>query len=200
MSQILEKKLTSSQDNSTFRLAVGVVSETVGENYIVIAVKPYQAFRAASCLVLPQLGDTVLFAVGEDYHWIVAVLVRAGERELHLNSTSIYANAANINLSATSIKTNSECWNANHGRIELNAGHFTGQVAVLNWLSDKVSTFVSFLLSRSRNSLREVSEIDSTRCGNFDLKVDETMAMSSKTGVISSQALMKIDSTQIHIG
>jgi hypothetical protein len=188
------------QAHTIFRLSAGVVSDICEGHFVVVEAKPCNALRAASCLAEPQVGDTVLFARGDDAYWIVAVLVAAGYRDLHLQAPTLCAKADHLSLSASTLHTSSQRWQAVHTDIHLAANHLTGQISVVDWLSERVSTFVNFLFNRSRNSVREVSEIDTTRCGNFDLKVNETLAMSAKTGVISGQALMKIDATQIHIG
>lgn len=200
MNPTSEIVLSAEQAHTTFRLSAGVVSDICEGHFVIVEAKPCKALRAASCLVQPQVGDTVLFARGDDAQWIVAVLVAAGQRNLQLQAPVLSAQAEQISLSSTTLLTSSQRWQAVHTDLHLAANHLTGQVSVLDWLSDRVSSFVNFLFSRSRNSVREVSEIDAARCGNLDLKVDETLAMSAKTGVMSAQALMKIDASQIHIG
>ena len=200
MNDSREAVLLANHEHAACRLSAGVVSQVYEGRYVVVQAQPCEARRAASCLVEPEVGDTVLFARGDDGHWIVAVLVAAGQRDLQLRAPTLHAQADQLHLSAQTLRTRSQDWRAVHTQVHLAANHVSGQVAVLDWLSDRVSAFVNLLVSRSRNSLREVSEIDSLRCGNYDLRVDETLAMSTKTGVMSAQALMKIDGTQVHIG
>jgi len=56
------------------------------------------------------------------------------------------------------------------------------------------------LFSKSRRSIKEVSEIESVQCANFDLQVDKVMSLSTQTGVITGHGVMKIDAAQIHLG
>jgi hypothetical protein len=187
-------------DHSTFRLSTAVVSEVHASCFVVVDAQPRHAQRAASCLIEPQVGDTVLMAREQACAWIVAVLVTAGLRELKLHGTTLSAHAQRIDINAQDLHTTSAQLQASHGAVRLAVSELFGQVAAVQWLSESISACVNRLFSRSRTVFREVSEIDSTRCTNHDLKVDETLAISAKTGVITGQSLMKIDAAQIHIG
>jgi hypothetical protein len=200
MNELIPMKLPNTEEKNAYRLGTGVVSEVSAELYTVVDVHPRSARRAASCLVLPQVGDTVLLARSNDAYWIVAVLVASGERDLKLQAPRLSADAIQMNLTAQEMRTTSPEWQAIHGNVHLMAQRLSGQVGMLDWLSDRVTACLDMFVGRFRTSLREVRDIESTKCGNYDLHVDQTMVMSSKNGVIAAQGLMKVDASQIHIG
>jgi hypothetical protein len=196
-----DTEVITENEQHVYRTGTGVICEVKSTCcYVLVDAHPREAQRAASCLVEPQTGDVVLFARSEAGYWIVAVLVAAGQRNLHLQGPSLHAQASHINLTADTLTTTSHHWEATHVQTHLSAQRIQANVATVEWLSERITSFVGMLVGRFRTSLREVSDIDSTKCGNFDLTVDQTMAIASETGIITGTKLIKLDGAQIHVG
>jgi hypothetical protein len=201
MINLQDTEVIAENEQLVYRTGTGVICEVKSTCcYVLVDAQPREAQRAASCLVEPQTGDVVLFARSEEGYWIVAVLVAAGQRNLHLQGPLLHAQARHINLTADTLTTTSQNWKATHVQTHLSAQYIQANVAAVEWLSERITSFVGMLVGRFRTSLREVSDIDSTKCGNFDLTVDQTMAIASESGIITGTKLIKLDGAQIHVG
>lgn len=193
--------MTLEAEQAVYRIGTGVICEVRDSCcYVLVDAHAHEAERAASCLVEPQVGDVVLFARSEESYWIVAVLVAAGQRSLQLHGTSLNAEAKHLRLTAHTLTTTSHHWDATHVETQISAQRIKANVAVVEWLSERITSFVGLLVGRFRTSLREVSDIDSTKCGNYDLSVDHTMAIASDTGIITGNKVVKLDGAQIQVG
>lgn len=193
--------MIAEDEQAVYRIGTGVICEVKDSCcYVLVDARAHEAVRAASCLVEPRVGDVVLFARSEENYWIVAVLVAAGQRSLQLQGPSLHAEAKHMHLTAHTLATTSHLWDATHVDTRMSAQRIKANVAVVEWLSERITSFVGLLVGRFRTSLREVSDIDSTKCGNYDLSVDHTMAIASDTGIITGNKLVKLDGAQIQVG
>jgi hypothetical protein len=188
-------------EQTLYRMGTGVISEVKNTScYVLVNAQTHQAYRAASCLVEPEVGDVVLFANDAAEYWIIAILVPAGQRSLNLQGPLVRAEAESIHLTAHDLMTTSQHWVATHVEAQMSAQRIKVNVAVVEWLSERITSFVGMFVGRFRTSLREVSDIDSTKCSNYDLSVDQAMVISSETGIITGTKLVKLDGEQIHVG
>ncbi|MFT2798571.1 DUF3540 domain-containing protein [Serratia sp. N21D137] len=158
--------------------------------------------RALSCLIEPQVGDRVLISSVDKQVWLLAVLEGDESRQsklsvpgnLHIHS------AGELSLSGNSLRVN-----AQQGYCHVNEMDYSG---------DKLSAFVT--LSRvvgkcaesvwhtvtqiSHNLLRTTRQTEQVRAGQLDMKVEDYARLHAHNIVITSKAITKVDSEQIHMG
>lgn len=183
-----------------YKMSTAVVSEVLPEHFIILDSQIHWGKRAASCLAIPQLGDTVLTAISEEHAWILAVLVSAGERDLHLEAPQVSLQGTNAWLNFQNLQTTSSAWNATHGTVHLASTQVRATVSAIEWVGTRLTMLVDLLFSKSRRSFKEVSEIENVECSHYNLKVDKLMAVSAQTGVITGHGVLKIDAEHIQLG
>ena len=98
------------------------------------------------------------------------------------------------------IKTSSQKLEATHGLIQLLSGRVNATVSAMEWVGQRITSLVDVVFNRNRQILREVSEIESIRSEHYDLQVNQVMSISTDTGLITGQGLVKLDAAQIQIG
>lgn len=188
------------EESAAHRLTLAIVSKADAEHYTVVDTLSHPAQRAASCLTLPTVGDSVLVARSEDSCWIVAVLVAAGERQMAFQGPVVRIATGEFSIDTETMRSSSRQWQATHGCIDLTAGETRAHVGLVEWIGQKLTSWFDLCYSRHRRLLREVSEIESVKCGSYDLRVSEAMLLSAENSIITSQALTKVDGAQIQVG
>ncbi len=194
------KSPLSESAKPAFKITTAVVTEVQEDSYVVFDSQSHVAHRAASCMTIPQLGDTAMIATNEEQTWIMAVLVTAGVRDIVLQAPQMQVSAPNALMNFEHLQTASHQWSATHGLINLTSTKVHATVSTIEWIGSFMSMMADLLFSKSRRSIKEVSEIESVQCANYDLQVDNVMSLSTKTGVITGHGVMKIDAAQIHLG
>ena len=192
--------IKSSDEHAFLKITTAIVSDDEGEQFVVSNIRSSVALRAASCLVVPHAGDMVLVAEAQDQVWILSVLVASGVRDLKLDSPHLHMSGHEATMHFNRIQASSQELHATHGLIHLISGKINATVAAMEWIGQRVSSLVDVMFSRHRQILREVSEMESVRCEHFDLEVQKVMSISTETGLITGQGLVKVDAAQVQIG
>jgi Protein of unknown function (DUF3540) len=178
-----------------------------------------QARRAKSCLVAPEMGDTVLCASGAEGTFVLAVLVGregaptrlAADGDFHIQSQSgrvAVASRQGIDLvsGGTVTMTASELHvRAGKGSVAVEDLGFFGklvraEVAKVVLAAQEVDSVVTRLTQRAKRVFRFVEEIDQTRAGTIDLRAQNMVGIRGENAVISARVLAKLDGEQIHLG
>lgn len=190
--------LNSTRENN--QLFVATVSGVHADHYDIIDSILRRGIRAASCLAIPQVGDSVLVFCSSQQLWIIAVLSGAGSCNLALEGSQIQVQGDQLTFRANEIQTTSDQWHASHNTLSLFTSQFMANIVSLEWIGKKLSTWIDLISCNSRRTMRNVSEIESVQCGNYDLQVHESMALSADNAVITAQNLIKVDGEQVHVG
>jgi len=183
-----------------YRIVTAIVSAVEGDKFWTVEAIPQLALRAASCVTVPQVGDTVLLARSESDFWIIAVLASTGSRECNLQASQVTVSADTISMASQTLHTSSQAWRAEHLELVLSATSMHARVGALDWLGEKVTSWIDWVFSRQRRVMREVAEIESVQCGTFHLQADNTLCMNAQTSLLTAHGMMKIDAAQIHLG
>lgn len=177
----------------------------------------FEASRAASCLLVPELHDRVWFVAAEGEAHVIAVLERAGEGpaqlrvdgEAELNATCLRLRGSE----SLELETEGRL-SARSDKLELRAR--LAQVAldectaVLRklWTHARESTlvtrvrelFTERLTSHAKVSTRSVETIDQLRAGAIEHRAQDTALISAKQTLIQGGQIVKVDGAQIHMG
>lgn len=178
------------------------------------------ARTAVSCLVQPLAGDRVaVWAPDDGEAFIVAVLERppATKTTVHVSGDlDIRVDAGRLNVTAEqgvameteqdmSLKANEMSLFAKKWRSVFSEWLCAGRdivtrAASVAVIADTASSVVNRLVQRSRQSLREVEQLDQARCGQMDYRADHTMSLRAKHTLVTAKELVKADGDQIHLG
>lgn len=159
--------------------------------------------RAVSCVIAPQAGDTVLISAVDNQMWLLAVLERqnpASAAELSVQGDLHIASQGALSLSSEA--------------LNINAAKGECHISEMNYSGDKISAWVS--LSRivgkraesvwqtvtqiSQQLFRTTRQMEHVRAGQLDMKAEDYLRMHAQNTVITSKAITKVDSEQIHMG
>lgn len=176
--------------------------------------------RAASCLLLPAPGDTVMVAGPHDEAlYLIAVVAQAdssqatlavdGDLRLQSRRGGIAIRGAGaIELqSDTAVATRSPQWTLAAERAQCTVSELDYQGAEVRF-SVLVSRFVGraceVVLDRlhllTRSSLRITEEVEQVRAGQIDMQASRTLRLHAKNTLVTSKELVKVDAEQIHMG
>jgi Protein of unknown function (DUF3540) len=178
-----------------------------------------QGRRAKSCLVAPEIGDTVLCATGSAGTFVLAVLEGgegaptrlAVDGDLHVQSREgrvalSSPHGVDILSGGAVAMTSAELHvRAAKGWVAVDELGFFGkllraEVAKVALAAKEVDTLVTRLTQRAKRVFRFVEELDQTRAGTIDLRAQNLVGIRGENAVISARALAKIDGEQIHLG
>lgn len=176
--------------------------------------------RAASCLLLPAPGDTVMVAGPHDEAlYLIAVVAQAdssqatlavdGDLRLQSRRGGIAIQGAGaIELqSDTAVATRSPQWTLAAERAQCTVSELDYQGAEVRF-SVLVSRFVGraceVVLDRlhllTRSSFRITEEVEQVRAGQIDMQASRTLRLHAKNTLVTSKELVKVDAEQIHMG
>jgi hypothetical protein len=180
----------------------------------------WECRRAASCLLQPQLGDTVLLS-GPDGRrvYLIAVIEQVDTSVSHIEvpgdlRLTAAAGAVSINSaadlrlqSAACLEMKSSQWAlvADRAHCQLTDMRYTGQsldatVGRLRLVGKVFESVAERVVQMARSALRLVDEVDQVRAGHLDIRAEQTALVHGKHVLLTGKELMKVDAGQIHMG
>lgn len=172
------------------------------------------ARRAASCLLVPAVGDRVLLAVedGGDA-FVLAVLEQrdpaaatvAVEGDLTLRSLrgkvtvaaqegiDLVTAAALQVAAATAEVTVSDA-------LTLLGGAVRAEVGKIKLVASTFDSFLERFSQTAKRSYRVIEEIDHVKAAHLDYEASANAHIRAKNALVTAQDLVKLDGAQIHIG
>jgi hypothetical protein len=167
--------------------------------------------RAASCLLRPEVGDTVLLS-GPDSHrvYLIAVLEQADASlsrvdtpgalsiespgdvrlqsggQLQMKGVQWHLQAANASCRVDDMRYTGQALDATVGRLRL-----VGRV--FESVADRI-------VQLARSALRVVDETEQVRVGHLDCEAAGTTRLHARHTVLTASELVKVDAAQIHMG
>lgn len=158
--------------------------------------------RAASCVIAPQVGDAVLIASVENQIWLLAVLEQANPQQaelsvpghLHIHS------GGELSLSSEALRV---C--ADRGDCHINEMKYSGEklsawVSLSRIVGKRAESVWHTVTQISHNLLRTTRQTEQVRAGQLDMKAEDYARLYARNTVITSKAITKVDSEQIHMG
>ncbi|MBT2333250.1 DUF3540 domain-containing protein [Variovorax paradoxus] len=176
--------------------------------------------RAASCLLAPQPGDTVMLSGPDRFRvYLIAVIEQADASASRIDapghmtlggaegSVSIES-AGDVRLrSGGALDMRGERWD-----VQAETGHChvdelrvtartvdatTGRLRVVGKVFETVA---DRMVQMARNALRMVDEVDQVRAGHLDCKATQTVRIHGRHTTVTGKELVKVDAAQIHMG
>jgi len=176
------------------------------------------ANKAFSCLVQPQVQDTVLYSFDQyQQAFIVAILHRNEDSQLTVQLPANATIACDQNLTLRSgqhtsiiseqitqlsqqsvMKTDKAVMDFNNAIIK--GGKLHSQIRHIHTISDLVSTMAKQAIQKFNSYIRKTDQADQVHAGQMGRKVDGLYSMNSKHTILVSQKDTKIDGEHIHMG
>lgn len=159
--------------------------------------------RAASCLLKPEVGDTVLLS-GPDRRrvYLIAVVEQADA------SVSCIDAPGDLRLrSAGKLQMQGAEWSlkAERGDCQVADMRYTGQaidatVGRLRVVGRVFESVMDRMVHMARSAMRLIDETDQSRVGHLDVQASETVRIHAKHALVTGKELVKVDAAQIHMG
>lgn len=206
------------------QLAQAVVSGCADDWFFVDGVNgasgSQRALRAASCLLEPQIGDTVLLCAGGTgvAPYILAILARVSssggtltlpgggtivgdDGRLCLTARSVeLAGEERVTLAAPRLDVLAADGELRFSRLGAFAKTLDARVGVLSLVAGKLTSSVGRLVQKARDCFRSTENLDETRAGRLRLKVDGRYQLDAGHAAILAEGLVKIDGEKIDLG
>ncbi len=176
--------------------------------------------RAASCLLKPQPGDTVLVSGPDPFRvFLIAVLEQADAAVTRIEvdapmvlggnaqSVTIESEAgvslrsgAGIDMAAPrwTVRADSADCQADEARFV--ARKLDATLGTVKLVGRVFETVAERVVQMTRHALRIVEEVDQSRVGHLDCKARDTVRIHAKHTMVTGQDLVKVDASQIHMG
>lgn len=194
--------------------------ERIGETIEVsLGTGTCKARRAKSCLVAPEVGDSVLCALESEGAFVVAVLAGREGAPTKLavdGDLTLQARGGRVSLcssegvdivsgGAVAMASTELHVRAKKGSMAIEELGFFGrlvqaEVAKVSLVAQEVDSVLTRLTQRAKRVFRFVEEIDQTRAGTVDMRAQNLIAIRGENAVISARVLAKVDGEQIHLG
>ncbi|MHB8369624.1 MAG: DUF3540 domain-containing protein [Leptospirales bacterium] len=182
----------------------------------------HTAIRTSGCVVDPRPGDLVVLFVPEGHLPVVLAIVDAGKMAESSPRTMNFPEGLVMNVSGRPLTLNAQ----NGLEIDspetlIRSGRLSGQFSeceivsdtltltggVLSLIGEKVrhvakslERVAQWLHDRAHGSIREIETLDRHTSGETMIESESIVSIQSKTTLVASEELVKIDSDQIHLG
>ncbi|MQL49969.1 DUF3540 domain-containing protein [Photorhabdus khanii] len=194
--------------------AAGQVVNTLPTGDVIVEYQQrgWQCSVAISCLLMPQIGDEVLIC-GDDSQrlWVLAVLSRADEQQpvtlsvpgdLHIapQGELMLHSAEQISIDSQSVQITAQQSDCHITHMRYSGDELTAWVNVACLLGRRVEALWKTVVQISQRVLRKVEQTEHVRVGQLDCQARDYVRLHARNTIITSQAVTKVDSEQIHIG
>lgn len=168
-----------------------------GSYWVEVSQTLQRAIKAVSCVIEPQIGDTVLlFAEYDDRNYILSVLSRETESPAEM----IFDKGVSIKSPEGEMRIE-----AKQAVVNINRTFVAGSTLCAKW--DKVKTAAKSIetsadrwIQRLIRSYRFVDEFEESKIGRLRYLVKEMCSIKSKRTAITSEETVKIDGSKIMLG
>lgn len=182
------------------------------------AVGSFTARRAASCLLQPAAGDTVLVADMDGSLWVLAVLVRgdtpamiplpadstlkvaAGGLKLAVRDELTLAAGRQVSAVAPEVSVQAARAGITLGALQLAAGLVEATVNQVKTIAEFLDTVAERVRLKAGSSYREVEDLEHLQAGQLYYSIKNVLNMRGKHAVMSAESEVRVDGERIHLG
>lgn len=193
----------------------GRVADVLSDGSMIVASegRGWQCRRAASCLLTPEAGDTVLLARSSDEKlWLLAVLERAtpqqavqiivdGDLNIATRGGSLTLNSeCQLALASQRLQVQSTHGDCRIGNLEYRGDELNARVTLSRWVGERCESVWHTLTQLSEAVFRQVRKTEHVRVGQLDYQAEDYARLHARNTLITAENIAKIDSDQIHVG
>ncbi|AOM40261.1 DUF3540 domain-containing protein [Xenorhabdus hominickii] len=159
--------------------------------------------QAASCLLKPEMGDTVLLTNVDEQIWILAILERAEQQnpaEINVPGDLSITSQGNLNLNSNGLNIT-----ADNGSCHINEMQYSGEslsawVSITRIVGNQFESVWQTVTQLSNRLFRYTTQTEQVHAGQLDMQAESYVRLHAQNTVVSAKAITKIDAKQIHIG
>ncbi|HEY3646310.1 MAG TPA: DUF3540 domain-containing protein [Gammaproteobacteria bacterium] len=178
----------------------------------------FTARRAASCLLQPAAGDTVLAAEVGGSLWVLAVLVRGdtpavlplpadstlkvaqGGLKLAVQEELTLAAGRQISAVAPEVSVQAARAGFSLGVLQIAAGLVDAAVDQVKTVAELLDTVAQRVRLKAGSSHRQVQDLDHLQAGQLNYAVKTVLNLRGKHAVMSAESEVRLDGERIHLG
>jgi hypothetical protein len=171
----------------------------------------WQCRLAASCLLAPQIGDEVMIAGHEHHLWLLAVLTRAdpqlpfslnvaGALDIAAQGDLTFACPGRLALQSQTLNIGAEQGECHIDDLRYHGKSVSAGVASCSIVGKSMETVWHTVVAISHRLLRKVTQTEHVRVGQWDCEARDYARIHGKQLIVTSEAITKLDSEQIHVG
>ena len=178
----------------------------------------FTARRAASCLLQPATGDTVLVAEAGGSLWVLAVLARGdspavlslpadstlkvSQGGLRLAVQDELTLAAGRQLSAVAPEVSVDAARVGFavGVLQLAAGLVDATVDQVKTVAALLDTIAERVRLKAGSTHRQVQDMEHVQAGQLNVAVKSVLNLRGKHAVMSAENEVRLDGERIHLG
>ncbi|CAM4079946.1 DUF3540 domain-containing protein [Serratia silvae] len=158
--------------------------------------------RAASCLMTPELGDRVLIASVDGQFWLLAVLERAESQHpavLSVEGDLQIAPQGNLSLASEALNITAKTSDCHIDTMSYSGESITAWVSLSRIVGKQCESVWQTVTQISHRLLRKTTQMEQVRAGQLDMQAEDYLRMHAQQTLITSDAITKINSAQIHM-
>ncbi|MGY5956746.1 DUF3540 domain-containing protein [Kosakonia sp. BK9b] len=158
--------------------------------------------RAVSCVIAPQAGDTVLISGVDNQMWLLAVLERANPQcaELSVPGDLHICSSGALSLSSEALKVSASKGDCHISDMNYSGDRVSAWVTLSRVVGKRAESVWQTVTQISQSLFRTTRQTEQVRAGQLDIKAEDYLRMHAHNTVITSKAITKVDSEQIHMG
>lgn len=184
--------------------ACGVVTHCFADGSLMVESegRGWHCRRAASCVIAPQAGDTALIASVDNQLWLLAVLERANPQsaELSVPGDLHIRSAGELTLSGEGLRVSAQQGDCHISEMKYSGDKLSAWVSLSRIVGKRAESVWQTVTQISHNLLRTTRQTEQVRAGQLDMKAEDYARLHAHNTVITSKAITKVDSEQIHMG
>ena len=180
----------------------------------------YRAKRAVSCLLEPEVGDTVaLLTTQAGVCYVTAVLEREagatgrivtdGDLEIQLpagqftvaaqEGVNLLA-AKEVSVVAGALRVNAREGNLVIERLAILGSFASAELEKIKVVAGSLDQVLDRFSQRVKRSFRRVEELDQVKAEHLDYTAKSSMSLHAQNALVTAEELVKVDGEQIHFG
>lgn len=175
---------------------------------------------AISCLIVPEIGDTVLLSVSEDpmSSYILSILLRPeadhsvlnipggatfktaqGQLVIHADTVSMKGQKA-LKLDTATLSVQALEAEVRISRLLSWIEQAETLISALKLVAKNITTTVERRVLKAKESFKWIEQVDETRAGRVRMDIEGRFQMRSRHTSIKSEGLVAIDGKKINLG
>ena len=180
----------------------------------------WQVLRAASCLLEPMPGDTVLISGPDPQQcYLIAVITQAQIEQSHLRfagdvhlvsekgSVVLHAEqdlalqgGQQLSLDSASLRLNTQQANCAVQDMNYMGSKVKASVARLSFVGKVYEAVLDRMTHIASHIFRHAEQVEHVRARHQDCEVESVMRLKAGQALITGKELVKVDGDQIHMG
>ena len=166
--------------------------------------------KAASCLLMPAVGDVVLVSGADINHaYVIAVLEQANtaQQEIAIEG-NVLVSAPSLTFKSEqliSMQTTQVALKAQEANCIIEHTQFVGKemkatIGLVQLVGKVYEAIVDRLSHMSKRAFRITEQTEQVRVGTLDYQAENSARIHAKYTMVTAKDLVKVDSDQIHMG